>query len=172
MAITVTTGTLPLAIATAFSDASYKMYIYMEFTNAEANIPAFTTSSAITNFDSPLSYYSSLASTRNFLRVPAIRNPNVENTITATTGEATTIYLAQTNPETVAVLGGANAAFGATSICYGAALVLGRNDNDYTEDIVLARSYFTASGERLIKTSTSELFVTFPLTVGSEKATT
>lgn len=172
MAITVTTGTLPLGIATAFSDNAFSVYIYMEYANNSNNVPTtFNTASNITNFNNPLSYYSNLEDTKNFVRVPAIRNPVIDNSITSSAGQATTTYLAQTSPTTVEVLGGDHVKFGTNSICYGAALVLAPDNADYTKDIILARSYFTASGERLTKTASSELFVTFPLTINSTKAT-
>jgi hypothetical protein len=172
MATTVTTGTLPLALAETFSNSPVKVYIYLEYANNANDIPtSFNTAGNITNFDNPLAYYSGLAAnSRNFLRVPAIRNPTITNIVDATSGQTTTTYIAQTAPDSVKVLS-AGPTFGNTSICYGAALVLAKNDADYTQDIVMARSYFTASTERLTKSSASELFITFPLTINSTKAT-
>lgn len=170
MATTVTTGTLPLALAEALSNRPFKMYIYMEYANNSADIPtSLNTSSNIGNFDNPLAYYLGLDNTKNFLRVPAIRNPAVDSLVGTTAAQATTTYIAQTTPESTRAIS-ANPAFGTGSICYGAALVLAPDANDPTKDIVMARSYFTASGERLTKSSASELFVTFPLTMTSAKA--
>jgi hypothetical protein len=171
MAITVTTGTLPLALAETLSSAPAKVYIYMEYANSSGAVPAsFTTASNILNFSNPLSYYSDLENTKNFLRIPAIRNPAIVNTVGANSGLATTTYIAQTDAASQGVLSG-NAAFGTGSICYGAALVLAKDDNDRTQDIVMARSYFVGSTERLTKSAASELFITFPLTINSTRAT-
>jgi hypothetical protein len=171
MALTVTTGTLPLALAETLSSAPAKVYIYMEYANSSGAVPtSFTTASNITNFSDPLGYYSNLDSTKNFLRVSAIRNPNIANSVGANSGAATTVYIAQTDASTQGVLSG-NAAVSTGSICYGAALVLALDDNDRTRDIVMARSYFVGSTERLIKSAASELFITFPLTINSTRAT-
>jgi hypothetical protein len=171
MATTVTTGTLPLALAEALSDRPFKMYIYMEYANNSANIPtSLNTDANISNFNNPLDYYLNLDNTKNFLRVSAIRNPLVETVFGQSVSSATTTYIAQTTPDSARVIS-ANPAFGTGSICYGAALVLAPSDTDITKDIVMARSYFTASGERLTKSSASELFITFPFTISSSKAT-
>lgn len=170
MAITVTTSTLPLAVLEGLSDKPGRMYIYMEYANVASNVPDYSTASVITYFENPLGYYAGLDSGKNFLRVSALRSPVVSNTVTLSTGQATATYLAQSEPGIAGVIPG-NASFGTNSICYGAALVFAPVETDRTRDIVLARSYFTNSSERLIKTAASELFITFPLTFNSTKAT-
>jgi len=170
MAITVTTGTLPLALVEALGNKPGQMYLYMEYVNLSTNVPDFTTAAAILNFNNPLSYYSGLATTANFLRVPAFRSPIVSSNVTVNDGQAVITYLGQSTPGIVGVKIG-NSAFGTNSICYGAALVYGPHETDYTQDLVIARSYFTPSAERLIKTAASELFITFPLTLNSTRAT-
>jgi len=170
MAITVTTGTLPTAISEALSDKPTKMYIYMEFANTTSNIPtSFTVAENIPNFANPNTYYLTTIpqNGRNFIRVPAVRNPVVEVVINSTSGTSTTVYMAQSIPGQNGVHSSTAVDFGTGSICYGAALVLAKDDVDITNDIVLARSYFTNSSERLVKTGASELFVTFPLVVSS-----
>jgi len=170
MSITVPTGTLPAAISEALNERPIKMYVYLEYTNSAGNIPAYTTVAVVPNFDAPLTYYTGLANTNNYLRVPAVRSPFLAGTSTPTTGQTITTYLAQSAPGNVGVnANGANFANG--SICYGAALVVALDENDRTKDIVVARSYFTIDSERLTKTAASELFITFPFTVNSIKAT-
>lgn len=169
MAITVTTGTLPLALLEGLSDKPGRMYIYMEYANAANNVPNYAIVSNVPNFENPLTYYANLPATRNFLRVFALRSPVVASTISATSAQATATYLAQSEPGIAGVLP-SGASFGNTSICYGAALVFAPAENDHTQDIILARSYFTAANEYLAKTAASELFITFPLTFNSTKA--
>lgn len=169
MAITVTTGTLPLAIIEGLSEQPGRMYIYMEYASS-GNVPTYTAVANIPNFNNPLSYYSGLSNSQNFIRVPALRNPIVSSTVTETTGQATCVYLGQSSPSSVKINpNGLN--FTTNVICYGAALVYAPSDTDYTRDLILARSYFTDSSERLTKSATSELFISFPLTLNSTKAT-
>jgi len=143
----------------------------MEYANTVGEIPtSFSAAGDVTNFDNPMQYYLNLSSSgRNFLRVPAVRNPIVDVTVNATSGQSTTVYMAQSIPGQGGILGGVT--FQTGSICFGAALVLALDEADHTRDIVLARSYFTDSSERLTKSNASELFVTFPLVVNSTKAT-
>jgi hypothetical protein len=171
MATTVTTGMLPRAISEALSDKPSRIYIYMEYANIEGNIPtSFSTAGNITNFEFPTQYYTTLnASNRNFIRVPAIRNPIIETSTNGNESQATTVYLAQSTPTAIGVLNN-GPAFGTGSICYGAALVLAPEPDDITKDLIIARSYFTGASERLTKSSASELFITFPLKINSTKA--
>ena len=169
MSITVPTGTLPAAISEALNERPIKMYVYLEYTNGAGNIPAYTAVGAVPNFEAPLTYYTGLANTNNYLRVPAVRSPFLTGTNTDVAGQTITTYLAQSAPGNTGInASGVNFANG--SICYGAALVVALDENDRTKDIVVARSYFTLEAERLTKTSASELFVTFPFTVNSTKA--
>lgn len=170
MAITVTTGTLPLAVLEGLSDRPGRMYIYMEYANSSGDIPTYTAVGNVPNFENPLTYYLNLETPKNFLRVAALRSPVLASSVTSTAGQATATYLAQSEPGIAGIRLG-NAAFGTNSICYGAALAFAPAVSDHTQDIVLARSYFTAASERLTKTAASELFITFPLTFNSTKAT-
>lgn len=167
MPITITTGILPLAISEALSDKKLKTYIYLEYANSSGDIPVgYTTGANIPNFNNPMDYYLNIASTSNFLRVPALRSPILESTTTTTTSKTTTTYLAQSFPGVLPYR--ASPAFNTTSICYGAALVLVPESADITQDLVVARAYFVDA--TLLKTASSELFVTFPFTVNATKA--
>lgn len=170
MAVTSITATLPMALAEALAGNSFKMYMYMEYVNLAANVPKIEVKADIQNFSNPLDYYTGLEATKNFIRVPAIRNPMLATEVTSTSGQATTIYFAQSTDTSTGVLVGAGRpAFGNSSICYGAALVLAKKPEDYTSDIVLARSYFTGTTELLAKSSAAQIFISFPLTVKSNK---
>lgn len=169
MSITVPTGTLPAAISEALNERPIKMYVYLEYTNGAGNIPAYTAVGNVPNFDAPLTYYTGLANTNNYLRVPAVRSPFLTGTNTDVAGQTITTYLAQSAPGNTGI-NASGVSFANGSICYGAALVVALDENDRTKDIVVARSYFTLESERLTKTAASELFVTFPFTVNSIKA--
>lgn len=161
--ITTFTAELPLGLARAVAEQPHKIYLYLEYTNNSGNIPVgYTTAASVPNFSNPKTYYSEL-SDKNFLRVPAIRDPNLTSTSVGGVYATTTNFFGQSGGTSAGELSGT--AFGTGSICYGAALVLAEVDTERTSDIILARAYFTGSGEYLTKTASSEIFVTFPLTV-------
>ena len=168
MEITVTTVSLPLDISEVLSDKHSLMNMYMEYVNNTGDVPSIATAANISNFANSLNYYLDLEDKKNYIRVPAIRNPVVSFTVNSGFGEATTNYFAQSAENSAGVLTGAGRpVFGNSSICYGAALVLALDENDYTKDIVIARSYFTGESERLTKSSTSQVFISFPLSIRS-----
>ena len=161
--ITTFTAELPLGIARAVAEQPHKIYLYLEYTNNSGNIPVgYTSAAAIPNFSNPKTYYSGL-SNKNYLRVPAIRDPNITSTTAGNTYSTTTNFFGQSSGTSAGELAGT--AFGTGSICYGAALVLAEIETERTSDIILARAYFTGGAEYLTKTASSELFVTFPLTI-------
>lgn len=159
--ITVLTADTPKALAYAMSDSPHKIYMYLEYTNA--GVPGYPLPQVVPGFSDPLAYYWSLIPARNFLRVPAVRDPNVISSLVNLVSTTTTTFFAQSSsPYTGSNSGGAPLTDG-TSQCYGAALVLVPDEQDRTKDLVLGRSYFTANP--ITKTATSELFVTFPFSV-------
>lgn len=162
--ITTFTAELPLGLAQAVAEQPHKMYLYLEYTNTSGEIPtSYTTAVSIPNFSNPKVYYSGLAN-KNFLRVPAIRDPNVTSSTAGNpvTYTVTATFFGQSGGAAGELSG---TAFGNNSICYGAALVLAAPGADRTADVILARTYFTGVSERLTKTASSELFVTFPFSV-------
>jgi hypothetical protein len=166
MAITATTGSLPLALAEVLSDKPTRMYMYMEYVNNAGDVPSITSAGGVTNFSNPLSYYLNLEDKKNYIRVPAIRNPSVSFAVNSISGESVTTYFAQSADTSTGILTGVGrSVFGPSSVCYGAALVLGLDETDHTKDIVIARAYFTNENERLTKSSASQLFVSFPLSI-------
>jgi hypothetical protein len=164
MAITLFTSDLPKALAEALVDRPHKVYLYLEYTNASGTVPTgYTSSAAIPNLVDPRLYYSTLATTKNYLRVPAVRDPNVVASGTAPTYAITTTFFGQSNAAGASA-NPVSAAFGTGSICYGAALVLAPSAEDKSQDLIIGRSYFVGAQEYLTKTASSELFVTFPFT--------
>jgi len=162
--VTTFTAELPLGIAKAVAEQSHKMYLYLEYTNAAGHIPTgYTTATAIPNFPDPKEYYKALIN-KNYLRVRAIRDPNIVSSVVGGVYTTSTNFFGQSSGSSVGQLFGQDA-FGTNSICYGAALVLAVDENEPSSDVILARAYFTQPTERLTKTASSELFVTFPLTV-------
>jgi len=161
--VTTFTAELPLGIAKAVAEQPHKMYLYLEYTNTVDNIPTtYTTAAAIPNFSNPKDYYKQLSG-KNYLRVQAIRDPNIVSSVAGSVYTTSTNFFGQSSGTSAGQLVGES--FGTNSICYGAALVLAVDESEPSSDVVLARAYFTAAGERLTKTASSELFVTFPLTV-------
>lgn len=138
------------------------MYLYLEYANVSGNVPSYTTAASIPNFADPKTYYNGL-SNKNYLRVPAIRDPNVVSGVVSTTYTTTTTFFGQSTSTSSGVNAGTS--FGTNSICYGAALVLVQDEGDRTQDLILGRTYFTDVSERITKTSSSEIFVTFPFAV-------
>ena len=169
--VTVYTGKLPLGLARATSELPHKMYLYLEYTNSSGSVPSgYTTAAAIPNFSTPIDYYNGLQNS-NFLRVPAIKDPNIASTeVSDASATATITFFGQSTATTTGVLSN-SVPFGNNSICYGAALVLVLDEADRTKDIILARAYFVGSTEYLSKTSSSQVFVTFPFTVSVTKQT-
>lgn len=155
------TAELPKALAQSVAEQPHKMYLYLEYTNS--SVPAYTSASSISSsFADPKSYYSGLT-TSNFLRVPAVRDPNVTSDVSGSTYTTTTTFFGQSTASTNGQLSN-GVTFGNTSICYGAALVLVLDEADRTKDLIMGRSYFVDSGEYIAKTSSSQVFVTFPFT--------
>lgn len=160
-AFTVFTAELPKALSEAISGAPYKIYMYLEYATS-GNVPNYPQSSAIgDSFTDPKAYYNDLASTANYLRVPALRDPNVINSVLDPYSTTTNFFGQSTG--SVSQVNSSGAAFATGVNCYGAALVLAKDDLDRTKDLVMARSYFTE--DPLVKTSASELFVTFPFVI-------
>ena len=160
-AFTVFTAELPKALSEAISGAPYKIYMYLEYATS-GNVPNYPQSSAIgDSFTDPKAYYNDLASTANYLRVPALRDPNVINSVLDPYSTTTNFFGQSTG--SVSPVNSSGAAFATGVNCYGAALVLAKDDLDRTKDLVMARSYFTE--DPLVKTSASELFVTFPFVI-------
>lgn len=158
------TADLPKALAQAVAEQPHKMYLYLEYANSSGNVPSsYTSASAISSsFADPKAYYSGLT-TANFLRVPAVRDPNVVSSSASSTYTTTTTFFGQSTAATNGVLSN-GVTFGNNSICYGAALVLVLDEADRTKDLILGRAYFVDSSERITKTSSSQVFVTFPFT--------
>lgn len=156
------TAELPQAMAQAIAEQPTKMYLYLEYTNT--TVPASYTSAASisSSFADPKAYYNSLASS-NFLRVPAVRDPNPVNSSNSGTYTTTTTFFGQSTGSTNGVLSN-GVTFANNSICYGAALVLVVDEADRTKDLIIGRSYFVDPSEYITKTSSSQVFVTFPFT--------
>lgn len=167
--VTIYTSELPLGLAQAVSELPHKVYLYLEYTNSSGNVPDYSAANLIPNFSNPKSYYEGLTNA-NFLRVPAIKDPNVVTSVAGTTYTSTVTFFAQSTGATLGVIAG-GPSLGNSSICYGAALVLVLDEADRTKDIVLARAYFTGAQEYITKTSSSQLFVTFPFTVNVTQPT-
>lgn len=147
------TAELPKAIAAALSGAN--MYLYLEYCAS-----GVTPTDPTDTLADPKAYYTTLPSNRNYLRVPAIVDPNQTHTVdTGPTSYTTSVrFFGQSSPSSVKMnSGGQN--FDPNVKCYGAALVLAVDPADATKDLILARSYFSASV--LTKSASSELFVTF-----------
>ena len=163
--ITVFTSELPKALAESVADKPHKMYMYLEYATS-GSAPTYTAGADVPNFADPKTYYSGLVSSKNYLRVPAITDPNVVQassgsapTVTYTT---TTTFFGQSNSSSTAGVNPTGTSFVNNVVCYGAALVLAPDAQDPTKDLIIARGYFTDA--LLTKTSSSELFVTFPFT--------
>jgi hypothetical protein len=158
------TAELPKALAQAVAEQPTKMYLYLEYTNSSGNVPAgYTSASAISSsFANPKTYYSGLTNA-NFLRVSAVRDPNVVSTVNGSVYTTTTTFFGQSTAATNGVLSNGQT-FGNTSICYGAALVLALDEADRTKDLIIGRSYFVNGSEYITKTASSQVFVTFPFT--------
>ena len=165
--ITVLTADTPKALAYAMSDSPHKIYMYLEYTNA--GVPGLPLPQAIPGFSDPSAYYRNLNSSSNFLRVPAVRDPNVTSSLVASVSTTTTTFFAQSSLSYSGSNSGGAPLTDGTSKCYGAALVLVPDEQDRTKDLVLGRSYFTANP--ITKTAASELFVTFPFSVSITGAT-
>ena len=160
--ITVLTADTPKALAHAMSDSPHKMYMYLEYSNT--GVPGgLSIPQSVPGFPDPSAYYRGLISTSNFLRVPAVRDPNVVNSVVGFTSTTTTTFFAQSSASTLGSNPAGAALTNGTSQCYGAALVMVQDEADRTKDLVMGRAYFTEAP--ITKTSTSELFVTFPFTV-------
>lgn len=160
-AFTIFTAELPKALSEAISGAPYKIYMYLEYATS-GDVPGYQDSSDIGgSFTDPKAYYNDLAPTANYLRVPALRDPNVINSVLNPASTTTNFFGQSTG--SVSQVNSSGAAFATGVNCYGAALVLAKDDLDRTKDLVMARSYFT--DEPLVKTSASELFVTFPFVI-------
>lgn len=166
--ITVLTAETPIGLAEALADKPTKMYMYLEFADGAGSVPAYTTAGSVPNFASPKTYYSSLTSRLDYLRVPAIRQPTTTNSVVGTTYSTSSVFVAQSSPPYVSVRG--NQSFTTGSVCYGAALVVVPDENDRTKDLIIARAYFTGGSEYLVKTASSEVFVSFPFTTSVTSA--
>lgn len=160
--ITVLTAETPAGLAEALADKPTKMYMYLEFANNSSFVPAYTTAASIPNFANPKTYYSSLSTRLDYLRVPAIRQPTTSSSVVGSTYSTSTIFVGQSFPPYTSINNALT--FTTGSICYGAALVLVPDENDRTKDLIIARAYFTPSSEYLVKTASSEVFVSFPFT--------
>ena len=158
---TVFTAELPKALSEAISGAPYKIYMYLEYATS-GNVPDYADSSAVAgSFSDPKAYYNDLTSPANYLRVPALRDPNLINSVLNPYSTTTNFFGQSTG--SVSPVNSSGAAFANGVNCYGAALVLAKDDLDRTKYLVMARSYFTDTP--LVKTSASELFVTFPFVI-------
>lgn len=161
--VTAFTAELPKALAKALAEQPHKMYLYLEYTNSSGSVPTgYTAAANIPNFADPKTYYNGLSG-KNYLRVPAVRDPNVSNSVVSSNYSTATTFFGQSTSTSAGV--NAGTAFGTNSICYGAALVLVPDEGDRTQDLIMGRTYFTDAGERITKTASSEIFVTFPFTV-------
>lgn len=160
-AFTVFTAELPKALSEAISGEPHRIYMYLEYATS-GNVPDYQNSSDIGgSFSDPKAHYNDLASTANYLRVPALRDPNVINSVLNPYSTTTNFFGQSTG--SVSPVNSSGAAFQNGVSCYGAALVLAKDDLDRTKDLVMARSYFTDNP--LVKTSASELFVTSPFVI-------
>jgi hypothetical protein len=158
MAFTVFTAELPRAMAEAISGKPHNMYLYLEYASS-GTAPTYNDSTAISaSFADPKTYYNNLGSNANYIRVPALRDPNVALT-SSDPYTATTNFFGQSSAA-VAGVNPSGAGFGTGVDCYGAALVLVVDEADRTKDLIMARAYFT--DDVLTKSAASELFVTFP----------
>ena len=157
--VTVFTSDTSKGLTQAMADQPHRMYLYLEYTNG--TVPSYTTAGAVPGSTDPLAYYFGLTGSQNFLRVPAIRDPNVVSSSVGAAYSSTVTFFGQSSSLTTGSNPG-GAALSDVSSCYGAALVLAVDDEDRTKDLVVARAYFTDSP--ITKTSTSEIFVTFPFT--------
>lgn len=169
MPITKITGSFPLAMSELLANKPAKMYMYMEYTNSASDVPVMDAAAINANFANPTTYYSTLANTRNYIRVSAAKNPVPVMISDNNFQEITNTYFAQSALGAQVLTGSDRPNFGNGSICYGAALVLALQENDHTKDIVIARSYFTGANEPLTRTATSEVFISFPLSIRSTK---
>jgi len=154
--VTVFTSEFPQAMAEAISEKPHKMFMYLEYINGSP--PNYPDASSVLGFSDPKAYYSGLGSSSNYLRVPAIKDPNVQLN-NSSPYSATVNFFGQSNSAATGV-NESGAPFGSGVTCYGAALVLAPFEQDKTQDLIIARAYFTNAP--LIKTASSELFVTFP----------
>lgn len=154
--VTVFTSEFPKAMAEAISEKPHKVFLYLEYTNTSA--PSYPNAGSVPGFSDPKTYYSGLGVSSNYLRVPAIKDPNVQ--LNNSSPYSATVNFFGQSSSTATGVNQSGAAFGNGVICYGAALVLAPSEQDKTQDLVIARAYFTDAP--LTKTSSSELFVTFP----------
>jgi len=154
--VTVFTSEFPKAMAEAVSEKPHKMFLYLEYISGSP--PNYPAASAVPGFSDPKTYYSTLGSSSNYLRVPAIKDPNVQLN-NSSPYSATVNFFGQSDSAATGV-NESGAGFVNGVACYGAALVLAPFEQDKTQDLVIARAYFTDAP--LMKTASSELFVTFP----------
>lgn len=165
-AFTTLTGTYPTAMTRLLQMDAGEMYMYIEYAEDGGSVPSYSSADDVNAyFADPLSYYNSLASTRNYLRVPAFRHPVVDTTVTSDPPD--TIYRSVLTYLGQAAAGTSNGVneYGPLFIddvrVYGAALVLAIDPADRTKDIVISRSYFTAAP--LTRVSYSPVSVTMPI---------
>lgn len=166
--ITVLTAETPVGLAEALADKPTKMYMYLEYASAAGDVPAYTTAGSVPNFANPKTYYSSLNNKLDYLRVPAIRQPTTSSSVVGSTYSTSSVFVAQSLPPYTPIRG--SQAFTTGVVCYGAALVVVPDENDRTKDLIVARAYFTGGSEYLVKTASSEVFVSFPFTTSVTSA--
>lgn len=166
--ITVLTAETPIGLAEALADKPTKMYMYLEYASGAGSVPAYTTAGSVPNFANPKTYYSSLASSLDYLRVPALRQPTTSSSVAGNTYSTSSVFVAQSLPPYTPIKG--NQSFATGVVCYGAALVVVPDENDRTKDLIVARAYFTDGSEYLVKTASSEVFVSFPFTTSVTSA--
>jgi hypothetical protein len=152
--ITAFTSEFPQAMAEAISEKPHKIFLYLEYSSG--SVPNYQNPAQVPNFSNPKVYYSSLIGA-NYLRVPAIKDPNVQLN-NSSPYSATVNFFGQSSSTSTGV-NEDGPTFGNGVNCYGAALVLAPSEQDKTQDLIVARAYFNPP---LVKTDSSELFVTFP----------
>jgi hypothetical protein len=160
--VTTFTANTPEGLAKALADRPHRMYLYLEYTN-DASTPSYTSAQLVPGFLNPKAYYDGLSSPQNYLRVPAIQDPSLSKSLVGSVAGCTITFFGQSNTLTAGVNPSGAPLSDGVSKCYGAALVLAVDDEDKSQDLVVARAYFTDAP--LTKTASSEIFVTFPFTV-------
>lgn len=150
--------------AAFIGDMRYKINaMYLEYYNVTnpsdtVSVPTYARSDGI-------SYYSSLASPGDFLRVPLSSAPSVtiqsgyESYFTAPLGNVASFFAQSSGTTGIKGRAFANAN---NSKVFGVALVATPSWADYTQDVIFARSYFT-TGNQQLKSSGAQIGVTWTI---------
>lgn len=122
----------------AWQQLYFPRVVYFEFENT-AGVPTPPTP---TRADDDLSYYTALASPKDYIRVPIGINPSLDTTDVSKYASNRVTYYAMTD----ATEGEHSVPFsaGSNSKVYGAALIAAPDLNDPTQDVIMSRVYFTA----------------------------